>query len=106
MSGVLGGLQQIGDIKATIGLYVSPIIALIFCCIGFFVIQASKKPPPPAPKGQPPNQAPPAGLGYCFICMGIFVPLIAYGFYKLTMASPAFATLEGAETAVNFVRAV
>jgi len=34
------------------------------------------------------------------------VPLIAYGLYKLTMASPGFAMLEGAGTAVNFVKAV
>jgi hypothetical protein len=106
MSGVAQGLQQIGDIKATIGLWTSPIIAIIFCCVGFFIIQASMKPPPPAPKGQPPNQAPPAAMGYLFVCCGFLVPLIAYGVYKLTMASPAFATLEGAQTAVNFVKTV
>ena len=108
MSGVVSGLQQVGDIKATIGLYVSPIIALIMCACGAFLIKASKQAPAPAPApaGQPPNQPPPIGLGIFFIVCGFLVPLIAYGFYKLTMASPGFAMLEGAGTAVNLIKAV
>jgi len=97
MSGIVGGLQQIGIIKAKIGLYSSPIIALIFCVVGFFLIKASKQTPSPAPKGQPPNKPPPIGLGIFFIVCGFLVPFIAYGFYKLTMASPIFAGLGGAE---------
>jgi len=100
MASIAGGLQQIGDIKATIGLWTSPILAIIFCVCGFLIIKASKQAPAPAPKGQPP----PAGMGYCFICIGFFVPLIAYGVYKLTMASPGFAMLEGGETVLGAVR--
>jgi hypothetical protein len=106
MSGIAGGLQQIGDVKATIGLYISPILAIIFCACGIFLIKASKQKPPPAPSGQPPNQPPPIGFGIFFIACGFLIPLLAYGFYKLTMASPGFAMLSGAGTAVNFVRAV
>ena len=106
MSGIGAGLQQIGDTQATIGLYISPIIALIMCACGIFLIKASKQKPPPAPAGQPPNQPPPIGFGIFFIICGFLVPLIAYGFYKLTMASPGFAMLEGAGTAVNLIKAV
>jgi hypothetical protein len=106
MSGIGAGLQQIGDAKATIGLYISPIIAVIFCACGIFLIRASKQTPPPAAPGQPPNQPPPIGFGIFFIVCGFLIPLLAYGFYKLTMASPGFAMLSGAGTAVNFVRAV
>ena len=108
MSGVVSGLQQVGDIKATIGLYVSPIIALIMCACGAFLIKASKQAPAPAPApaGQPPNQPPPIGIGIFFIVCGFLVPLIAYGFYKLTMASPTFAALSGASTAYNIIKAV
>jgi hypothetical protein len=104
MSAVLGGLQQIGDIKATIGLYASPIIAIIFCICGFFIIKSSKTTPPPAPAGQPKSQPPPAAMGYCFICLGFLVPLLAYGFYKLTMASPVFAAAEGASAVFNVAK--
>ena len=104
MAAVVGGLQQIGDAKATIGLYVSPIIALIFCIAGLFIIKASKRNPAPAPAGQPPNQPPPIGLGIFFVVCGFLIPLIAYGFYQLTMASPTFAALQGAETAAGFFR--
>jgi hypothetical protein len=101
MSGIAGGLQQIGDVKATIGLYISPILAIIFCACGIFLIKASKQKPPPAPQGQPPNQPPPIGFGIFFIVCGFLIPLLAYGFYKLTMASPGFAMLSGAGTVVN-----
>jgi hypothetical protein len=106
MSGIAGGLQQIGDIKATISLYASPILAIIFCACGIFLIKASKQKPPPAPPGQPPNQPPPIGFGIFFIVCGFLIPLLAYGFYKLTMASPGFAMLEGAETAVNVAKSL
>jgi hypothetical protein len=104
MSGVADGLQQIGIIKAKIGLYSSPIIAIILCCFGFLIIQASKKPPPPAAPGKPPNKPPSAGLGYCLICLAFLVPLIAYGMYKLTMSSSAFATYEGFEGVAGAIR--
>jgi len=106
MAGIGTGLQQVGEAQATIGLYISPIIAVIFCACGIFLIKASKQKPPPAAPGQPPNQPPPIGLGIFFIICGFLVPLLGYGFYKLTMASPGFAMLEGAGTAVNLFRAV
>jgi hypothetical protein len=109
MSGIATGLQQVGNAQATIGLYISPIIAIIFCCIGWFLIKASQQPVTPAPASptpQPPNQPPPMGIGIFFIVCGFLIPLIAYGFYKLTMASPGFATLEGAGTALNLVKGI
>jgi hypothetical protein len=41
-SGIGNGLAKIGDIKATIGLLTSPILAILFCCIGWWLIGASK----------------------------------------------------------------
>jgi hypothetical protein len=106
MSGIAGGLQQIGDAQASIGLYISPIIAIIFCVVGWFLIKASKQAPAPAPKGSPASQPPPIGFGIFFIVCGFLLPLIAYGFYKLTMASPGFAMIEGAGTAINLVKGI
>ena len=80
MSGIAGGLQQVGDAQATIGLYASPIIALIFCVIGWFLIKAARQPPPPpSPTPSPSSQPPPMGLGIFFIVCGFLIPLIAYG---------------------------
>ena len=104
MSGIAGGLQQIGDIKATMTLYASPSIAIIFCVFGWFLVKASKQAPSPAPAGQPPNTPPPIGFGIFFILCGFLFPLLAYGFYKLTMASPSFAMLEGGETVLGLAK--
>jgi p-aminobenzoyl-glutamate transporter AbgT len=106
MSAVVGGLQQVGDLKAKMALYTSPVLALIFCACGVFLVIASKKPPPPAPEGQPPNKAPPIGFGIFFIVCGFLIPLLAYGFYSLTMASPTFSALSGAGTVVDIARSV
>lgn len=103
-------LQSVGTFKATTGLYMSPVLALCFCCIGFWLVNKSSQPAPPTPAptpgapAPPPNKPPPAGFGYLFICIGFFVPLLAYGTYKLTMSSPTFAKLQGANTAFSFLR--
>lgn len=105
MAAIYGGLQQVGDLKATMGLYASPFIAIIFCICGFCILKASKTSPSPAPVGQPKSQPPPPSMGYCFICLGFFIPLIAYGFYKLTMSSPLFAAAQGANAVFNIAKA-
>jgi hypothetical protein len=106
--GVGNTLQAVGNFKATMGLYASPFIALIFCCCGYFLIRQSKVTPPalaPAPAGQPaPSKPPPAAMGYCFICLGFLVPLLAYGIYKLTMSSPTFSKISGADTLLQLAR--
>lgn len=99
-------LQAVGNFKATMGLYTSPFLAVIFCCCGYFIIRQSKVTPPapaPAPAGAP-SKSPPAAMGYCFICLGFLVPLLAYGIYKLTMISPTFSKLEGANTLWQLAR--
>lgn len=104
MSQVYGGLQEIGTLKATMGLYASPIIAILFCVIGIWII---KKPPPPkspSPSPSPAPQPPPAAMGYLFICLGFFVPLLAYGLYSLTMSSPMFAAAQGAGAVFNLAK--
>ena len=121
MSAIVGGLQQIGAAKAKIGLYVSPFIGIVFCCVGYLLIKASRQSPSgspgpvPSPSGSPgpvvptpvqKNQPPPIGVGIFFIVCGFLIPLIAYGFYKVTMASPGFAALEGAGVATSFVKGV
>jgi hypothetical protein len=42
----------------------------------------------------------------CFICLGVIYPLLAYGMYKLTMSSPTFSKLQGADQLYSFARAV
>lgn len=106
MAAVLGGLQEVGDLKAKMGLYASPFIAIIFCACGIWLVRMSRTTPPPAPAGQPPSKPPPASFGYLFICLGFLVPLLAYGFYQLTMASPMFAAAEGANTVFNIARTI
>lgn len=102
MSQVYGGLQEIGTLKAKMGLYGSPIIAILFCAIGIWMI---KKPPPPkSPSPSPAPQPPPAAMGYLFICLGFFVPLLAYGVYILTMSSPMFAAAQGAGAVFNIAK--
>ena len=103
MSQVYGGLQEIGTMKAKMGLYASPIIAILFCAIGVWIVKLSKKPPPPK-SPSPSPQPPPAAAGYLFICLGFFVPLLAYGIYMLTMSSPMFAAAQGAGAVFNLAK--
>lgn len=112
--GIGNTLQAVGNFKAKATLYLSPIVALIFCCAGYYLIKASRATPPPPPPaaapGQPPAPAPskppPAAMGWCFICLGFLFPLLAYGIYKLTMSSPTFSKLEGANQLYSFARAI
>lgn len=107
MSQVYGGLQQIGDLKAKMGLYASPIVAIMFCVVGLWIVKLSKAPPSPkSPSPSPSPQPPPASMGYLFICLGFFVPFLAYGIYKLTMASPMFAAASGAGTVFNIAKSI
>ena len=112
--GVGNTLQAVGNFKAKATLYLSPIVALIFCCCGWWLLSKSRAPtpppPPPAAPGQPPAPAPskppPVAFGLCFICLGVIYPLLAYGMYSLTMSSPTFSKLQGADQLYNFARAV
>jgi hypothetical protein len=42
MQGIGNTLQQVGELKASAGLFLSPILAIIFCCIGWWIVNASK----------------------------------------------------------------
>jgi len=102
--GIGNNLQAVGNFRAKATLYLSPFVALIFCICGFFIIRASKSPKPPAPG--PAAKRPPAAMGWCFICVGFVFPLLAYGLYKLTMSSPTFSKIQGAEGIFEIGRAV
>jgi hypothetical protein len=106
--GIGNNLQAIGNFRAKATLYLSPFVALIFCICGFFILRASRRPEPPAPgpAPPPPNRPPPAAMGWCFICIGFVFPFLAYGLYKLTMSSPTFSKIQGAEGIFEVARAV
>jgi hypothetical protein len=42
MSGIASGLQSIGTTQATVGLWLSPIVAIIFVLLGVWVLKLSK----------------------------------------------------------------